>query len=148
MTKTDIIRADRAYGAINGYPAVTGDPIGLIANILRDTPRLDNAACLDHDPDLWFADPSDTASRSQARRICESCPARTACRDFADAGGQEWGIWGGEQMTPSNDGRVTRCKRGHEYTPENTIWNSSNTRVCRACENARASRNRREAAAA
>lgn len=147
MTNTDIIRADRAYGAINGYPEVAGDPIGLIANILRDNPRLDNAACLDHDPDLWFADPSDKTARAQAERICAGCPARTACKDFADASGQEWGIWGGERMTPSNEGRVTHCKNGHEYTTENTIWSSCNTRVCRACETARGGRNRRKAAA-
>ena len=40
----------------------------------------------------------------------------------------------------------THCKRGHEYTPENTIWNpqpgGKRTRKCRACANASNNLNR------
>jgi hypothetical protein len=31
----------------------------------------------------------------------------------------------------------THCKRGHEYTPENTIWKTAGSRNCRACEKSR-----------
>jgi hypothetical protein len=28
----------------------------------------------------------------------------------------------------------THCKRGHEFTPENTYWRSNGTRTCRTCQ--------------
>lgn len=34
----------------------------------------------------------------------------------------------------------THCKRGHEYTEQNTIWQKGRTRVCRACANEAARR--------
>lgn len=34
----------------------------------------------------------------------------------------------------------THCKRGHEFTPENTRLNTRGARVCRSCERARWSR--------
>lgn len=33
--------------------------------------------------------------------------------------------------------RATRCSRGHEYTPENTVLNRNNCRDCRICKVAR-----------
>ncbi len=30
--------------------------------------------------------------------------------------------------------RANKCKRGHEYTPENTYYRRNGTRTCRACE--------------
>lgn len=32
--------------------------------------------------------------------------------------------------------RQTHCKRGHEFTPENTLWNNAH-RYCRACARAK-----------
>jgi hypothetical protein len=29
------------------------------------------------------------------------------------------------------------CKRGHQYTPENTYWTKNGWRVCRICQNGR-----------
>lgn len=29
----------------------------------------------------------------------------------------------------------THCKRGHEYTPENSLWNGGRNRSCRTCHN-------------
>lgn len=32
----------------------------------------------------------------------------------------------------------TQCKRGHEFTPENTAWTTANKRLCRECHAMRA----------
>jgi WhiB family redox-sensing transcriptional regulator len=42
-----------------------------------------HAACQAHDPELFFADPSDTQRIQTAKRICTGCPVRSAC--LADA---------------------------------------------------------------
>jgi len=34
---------------------------------------------------------------------------------------------------PHNNGSKTHCKRGHEFTPENTRMTSKGSRQCRAC---------------
>jgi WhiB family redox-sensing transcriptional regulator len=58
----------------------------------------DVAACRHHDPEFFF--PEGTAGPAllqadQAKRICESCPVRTPCLDFALRHGLGFGIWGG-----------------------------------------------------
>jgi WhiB family redox-sensing transcriptional regulator len=58
----------------------------------------DNAACRDHDPELFF--PEGTIGPAlrqaeQARRVCQSCPVRTPCLRFALRHGLGFGIWGG-----------------------------------------------------
>lgn len=58
----------------------------------------DRAACLHHDPDLFF--PEGTAGPAlrqadQAKQICQACQVRTPCVDFALRHGLGFGIWGG-----------------------------------------------------
>jgi WhiB family transcriptional regulator, redox-sensing transcriptional regulator len=58
----------------------------------------DVAACRHHDPELFF--PEGTAGPAleqadQARQVCQSCPVRTPCLDFAVRLGLGFGIWGG-----------------------------------------------------
>jgi hypothetical protein len=38
-----------------------------------------HAACQKHDPELFFADPSDAQRIQAAKRICAGCPVRSAC---------------------------------------------------------------------
>jgi hypothetical protein len=38
-----------------------------------------HAACQEHDPELFFADPSDVHRIQAAKRICAGCPVRSAC---------------------------------------------------------------------
>lgn len=33
--------------------------------------------------------------------------------------------------------QATHCKRGHEFTAENTIWRRNGRRMCRTCQNDR-----------
>lgn len=55
----------------------------------------DDGLCAQADPDLWF--PERGASNATAMRICQACPVRAECLDYAleheDISG--WGIWGG-----------------------------------------------------
>src|ERR1700722_3518013 len=58
----------------------------------------DDAACRDHDPELFF--PEGTAGPAlrqgeRAKQICQSCPVRTLCLRFALQHGLGFGIWGG-----------------------------------------------------
>ncbi|HEY0717283.1 MAG TPA: WhiB family transcriptional regulator [Streptosporangiaceae bacterium] len=59
---------------------------------------MEQSACRTVEPDLFF--PISGKGRSQsdaarARRICQSCPVRAACLDYALATHQSDGIWGG-----------------------------------------------------
>jgi WhiB family transcriptional regulator, redox-sensing transcriptional regulator len=56
------------------------------------------AACLNHDPDLFF--PEGTAGPAlrqvdQAKQVCQSCPVLAPCLGFALRHGVAFGIWGG-----------------------------------------------------
>ena len=57
----------------------------------EDRPATDysRAACLDHDPELWFPAPKDDDTRKVAKRICKGCPIRRGC--LADAMAAEVG---------------------------------------------------------
>ena len=58
----------------------------------------DGAACRPHDPELFFpegtAGPA-VAQADQAKRVCQACPVRTPCLNFALRLGLASGIWGG-----------------------------------------------------
>jgi len=51
--------------------------------------------CLDHDPDLWFADKK--AVRNEAAAICKKCPVQLACLRHTLAMPElpEYGVWAG-----------------------------------------------------
>lgn len=40
------------------------------------------------------------------------------------------------RLTPKHNALKTHCKRGHEFTPENTILPKRSGRLCRECTNA------------
>ena len=46
-------------------------------------------------------------------------------------------ILGSSYTSASKNARKTHCKRGHEFTPENTAPSSRGGRACRACRNAK-----------
>ena len=53
-----------------------------------------NLPCRSSNPDLWFAEtPTDL---EVAKRLCGSCPVRSACLAGALARHEPWGVWGGE----------------------------------------------------
>ena len=115
----------------------------------------DEAACRDtvtasYDP--FFADSAELQAKAIA--ICETCPVRDACLTFAVRTGQQSGIWGGqpqqlirslialERAGRPHSRRVsarhpqagkTHCKRGHQFTAENTYYAPDGQRRCRIC---------------
>lgn len=63
--------------------------------------------CQTSDPDLWFAEGTDTTEH--ARELCRRCPVRAACLVGALERAEPWGVWGGEVF---QDGVVIAVKRG------------------------------------
>lgn len=51
------------------------------------------ALCIDQPAALFF--PESSQSNLQGKRICEMCPVRLECLEYAVATFQEFGIWGG-----------------------------------------------------
>lgn len=52
------------------------------------------AACRDHDPELWFSPPGSLDDQT-ARGICAGCPVLSQCRGHALARPEPYGTWGG-----------------------------------------------------
>ncbi len=58
----------------------------------------DTAACRDTDPDLFFPVGTTGPAIDQiaaAKAVCEVCPSREECLQFALATNQDSGVWGG-----------------------------------------------------
>jgi WhiB family redox-sensing transcriptional regulator len=78
------------------------------------------SACLTADPDLFFPIAAGTAVAKQvsrALRICDGCPVRQQCLDFAIRTGEKDGIWGG--TTPEE--RI-RARRARTRRPGRGTW--------------------------
>lgn len=54
----------------------------------------ENAACKGQPRYVFFPEPG-PGTGARAREICEGCPIRRECLDFAIETRQEYGIWGG-----------------------------------------------------
>lgn len=65
-----------------------------------------------HDPDLWFAPPTDPAS-SEARRICQACPVLQTCHAWALETREKWGTWGG--LDTAERASLLGVKPPHDY---------------------------------
>ena len=78
--------------------------MNVAGNLSKDQPRwarinpagrwTRRAACLGHDPNLWFLD-DHAGNYDQARRICAGCTVRQACLDWALETKTEHGVFGG-----------------------------------------------------
>jgi WhiB family redox-sensing transcriptional regulator len=63
---------------------------------------MDDAACKDIGPELFFAEPpGDNAVLNRARAVCNGdkdhppCPVRLTCLEYALDNDLRWGVWGG-----------------------------------------------------
>lgn len=69
------------------------------------------ALCAQADPEEWY--PESRASNRAAKAICNDCPVRQECLDFAMATESSylhrWGIWGG--LTARDRENLARQRR-------------------------------------
>lgn len=72
-----------------------------------DTKWMDEGLCRDLDPATFF--PSDGAGVEVARRICEDCPVRATCLEFALVNRVDHGVWGGASERERR--RILRSRR-------------------------------------
>lgn len=72
-----------------------------------DTKWMDEGRCRDLDPATFF--PSDGAGVETARRICEECPVRATCLEFALVNRVDHGVWGGASERERR--RILRSRR-------------------------------------
>ena len=67
-----------------------------------------DAQCAQTDPELFF--PEKGGKPASAKRICETCPVKTDCLEYA-LEHQESGVWAG---TTENDRRKIRRQRAQQ----------------------------------
>ena len=53
----------------------------------------DRALCAQTDPEAFF--PEKGGSTREAKKICQRCPVRAECLEYALANDERFGIWGG-----------------------------------------------------
>lgn len=63
---------------------------------MRDEAWRAAALCIGTDPELFYPPPGNNGH--DAKRICRRCPVAADCLDYALAGREEYGIWGGVAM--------------------------------------------------
>jgi WhiB family transcriptional regulator, redox-sensing transcriptional regulator len=85
---------------------VADDPAELAADLPRlprgitlDLQVLRDAACGEHDLELFYPEPDDTAGEQAAKQVCATCPVREACLDMALATADQHAILGGTTPT-------------------------------------------------
>ncbi|MFJ9729499.1 WhiB family transcriptional regulator [Streptomyces sp. NPDC101209] len=76
---------------------------------------LDKAACGEYDTDLFFPVSLEGPGRLQAERakaVCETCPVREQCANWAINTAQQHGVWGGMDET-----ELAQAVRGASFAP-------------------------------
>ena len=66
-----------------------------------------HAACRGLDPDIFY--PLEDEEAEPAKAVCEQCGVRQACLEYALAGREKEGVWGG--ATERERRRITRQRR-------------------------------------
>lgn len=89
--------------------------------------------CKGHDPDLWYPDErTGTAQVRKAKAICDQCPVKTECRDYAVAAYEKDGVWGG--TSPRERQALRRSRR--RLRPHGTRARYMQGCGCDACRHA------------
>lgn len=70
------------------------------------------ARCREISPSVFF--PSDGVGVEMAQRICEGCPVRTPCLEYALANHIDHGVWGGASERERR--RIARRRRREALT--------------------------------
>ncbi|MBT8211883.1 MAG: WhiB family transcriptional regulator [Acidimicrobiia bacterium] len=69
----------------------------------------EDASCLGAEADLFFPISEESSEATRAKAICEGCPVRDECLQYAFSTKQTEGVWGG--MTGSERRRYLRRER-------------------------------------
>jgi WhiB family transcriptional regulator, redox-sensing transcriptional regulator len=88
----------------------TRDPDGLTGLLLEPVGWMRHAACGGMDTEMFF--PERDHSSKAAREVCARCPVRPECLDYALAGGDQFGIFGGTSERERRQLRRQKCRRG------------------------------------
>ena len=67
--------------------------MGALVNGANDAKWVDWALCAQTDPESFY--PERGASHREAKRVCDMCPVRPDCLDWAIEHNESEGIWGG-----------------------------------------------------
>ena len=67
--------------------------MGALINGANDAKWMDQALCAQTDPEAFY--PERGASHREAKNVCERCPVRPDCLDWAIKHGESDGVWGG-----------------------------------------------------
>lgn len=75
-------------------------------------PWRDDAACREHDPEMFFSE--HPADEVRAQRVCYSCPVMADCLQYALDRRERHGVWGG--TTEVERARLRRMLRAERVT--------------------------------
>ena len=94
-----------------------------------------HALCARHDPDMWYPKRGDWRTEDKAKDICNRCPVKEQCLQYATENDEQWGIWGGVNFEKAPQ---FPCAAGlHEKTVDNVYAvkvNGKYTIGCRDCD--------------
>lgn len=66
----------------------------MIEDFVIDVPQwMSDGACIDHDPEMFF--PEQGGTTRPAKAICDLCPVKAECLDYALRWRIKFGVWGG-----------------------------------------------------
>jgi WhiB family transcriptional regulator, redox-sensing transcriptional regulator len=89
--------------------------------ILNDEPWAKSAVCSQTDPEMWFPEKGNGNTAIKAKEICQGCPVREQCLEYALANNEQFGVWGGMSFNERQKHKHrqprqprTHCDKGHE----------------------------------
>lgn len=98
QVKTVVQRLNHAGFGSDGVPQ-TLHPVARVLKPWRVIPRfMDQAACAEADPGLFFPNwgqEEDRGNTARAKEICKGCDVRAQCLAYALANHERYGVWGG-----------------------------------------------------
>jgi len=75
--------------------------------ISKPAPWMGRAKCAEiGEGDLWFPAEGDGSTIRMAKKLCNECPVRTLCLEYALENNEEHGLWGGK--TAADRARMRR----------------------------------------
>lgn len=89
----------------------------------------DEGACVGMNPEIWHPNMSVKDEVQRARDICDTCPVRSECLDYAQTTRINQGIWGG--LTPRQREYRRRHPNGRRRTIPSHATRARYNRGCR-----------------